>query len=261
MKNILQKLIRGTHVALCCQDLPEKLAIYFHSIDQSEIGAFMETISYFLEQGYEFCDPNAFCVQQSSRAIFLSFDDNHRSWLEIAEILRRYGVRATFYVNTCVLHSRCAASEIAAYYDRIASYRARTPLSATDIAHLVAAGHILGSHGRSHQMLTRLPLPQAREEIRQGKAELEDLLGTPVLHFSFPYGMRRHFCEKLRSYCFELGFRTVASAIPGMQHCRQTAACIYRSPWRLGKSREYNLDNLRVDGTFFERLTGRSAVG
>jgi peptidoglycan/xylan/chitin deacetylase (PgdA/CDA1 family) len=261
MKVILQKLIRRTHVALCCQALPEKLAIYFHSISQTELGAFMETISYFLDRGYEFCDATAFCRRQSGRAVFLSFDDNHRSWIEIAEALQRYGVSATFYVNTCVLQTRRAAAEVAAYYDRIESYQDQTPLAATDVATLVAAGHILGSHGHSHHLLTRLPLPQAKEEIRQGKAELEDLLGMPVLHFSFPYGMRRHFCEELRSYCFELGFQTVASAIPAMQHCRQTPACIYRSPWRLPKSLEYNLDNLRVDGALFEHLTGRSAVG
>ena len=261
MKAILQRLIRGTHVALCCQDLPNKLAIYFHHIDQSDFGAFVETISYFLEQGYEFCDPNTFCGRQSGRAVFLSFDDNHRSWLNVAECLQGQGVKATFYINTCVLQPRCSPGEASSYYDRIESHRDRTPLAPADIATLVAAGHILGSHGHSHQMLTRLPVPCAKEEIRRGKAELEDLLGNPVLHFSFPYGMRRHFCEELRSYCFELGFQTVASAIPAMQHCRQTPASIYRSPWRLEKSREYNLDNLRVNGTLFEHLTGRSAVG
>lgn len=261
MKAILQKLIRGAHVALCSQDLPNKLAIYFHDIDRSEFNAFVETISYFLEQGYDFCDPNAFCRRQSGRAVLLSFDDNHRSWLKIAEFLQGREVKATFYVNTCVLEPRCSPAEVSAYYDRINGHRDRTPLSRTDIADLVAAGHVLGSHGHSHQMLTQLPLPYAKEEIRRGKVELENLLGNPVMHFSFPYGMRRHFCEELRSFCFELGFQTVASAIPAMQHCRQSAECIYRSPWRLDKSREYNLDNLRVNGALFEHLTGRSAVG
>ena len=258
---ILQKIIRGAHVGLCRRALPEKLAIYFHSVERHHHASFSDTIAYFLEQGYRFCAPDTFCRLQAGRAIFLSFDDNHRSWLHVAEILDRYSVSATFYLNTCVLHPYCSPAEVSAYYDRIDNRTDRVPLARSDVAALAAAGHILGSHGHSHHMLSRLPLLCAQEEIRRGKAEMEDLLGNPVLHFSFPYGMRRHFREELRLYCFQLGFHTVASAIPAMQHCRQNEGCIYRSPWQLGKPRAYNLDNLRVDGAPFQRLTGRSAVG
>jgi hypothetical protein len=73
--------------------------------------------------------------------------------------------------------------------------------------------------------------------------------------------MRRHFSEPLRQYCQEIGLRTVATAIPGMQHARQSAAAIHRTPWDLQRSLEYNLTSLRIDGSFYARITGRSAVG
>jgi hypothetical protein len=46
-----------------------------------------------------------------------------------------------------------------------------------------------------------------------------------------------------------------------MQFARQAADRIQRSLWRLDAPLDVNLDNLRVDGRLFERLTGRSAVG
>jgi hypothetical protein len=42
---------------------------------------------------------------------------------------------------------------------------------------------------------------------------------------------------------------------------RQTAGPIQRSIWRLNATMDCNLDNLRVDGRLFQRLTGRSPVG
>lgn len=255
----MQKTISGFHRLFFSRGLPARIAVYFHSLEPDQWAAFEEALACFGGLGYEFCRPQEFCAARG-KTVFVSFDDNYHSWLEAARRLQQRAVPATFYVNTCVVGPGSSAANIAAYYDRLSYQGDRTPLSAAEIESLAAAGHTVASHTHSHYRLTALPLAQAREEIRRGKQELENLLGRPVRHFAFPYGMRRHFSEALRRYCRELGFETVAAAIPGMQHCRQTPACIHRSPWALDKPLEYNLRNLSVDGRLYQRLTGRSAV-
>jgi len=46
----------------------------------------------------------------------------------------------------------------------------------------------VGSHTQTHANLTELPDEEARQQIVQSKAELEQLLGTEVRHFCYPYG-------------------------------------------------------------------------
>lgn len=101
---------------------------------------------------------------------------------------------------------------------------------------------------------------RAQEEIIRSKQILEDLLDHRIVDFSYPFGMRRHFTPELRRYCFGIGFRSVANAIPGMQYAGHTVDNIQRTPWDLDAVVKYNLDSLRIDGRLFELLTGRSAV-
>jgi peptidoglycan/xylan/chitin deacetylase (PgdA/CDA1 family) len=261
MKDAIQNVIRTVHLGLFDHDLPDRLAIYLHNLERSRFGAFEQFVNYFREQSYEFVGPDTFLQDGAGKRIFLSFDDNHRSWFEAVELFSNLNVNATFYVNTCVLRDRTTPSEISRYYDRIAYEGTRVPLSTGELLALASAGHAIGSHTHSHRMLSTLNRHEACEEIRRGKLELENSLGTPVRHFSHPFGMRRHFPEELRQYCCQIGVETIANAIPGMQHSVQSPFWIYRSSWRLDCPLIRNVQNIRVDARLFERLTGRSALG
>jgi len=46
----------------------------------------------------------------------------------------------------------------------------------------------IGGHTVSHPILARLPVARAREEIAQGKAALEALIGAPLRLFAYPNG-------------------------------------------------------------------------
>jgi hypothetical protein len=109
-------------------------------------------------------------------------------------------------------------------------------------------------------VLTSLPSDVAREEIRVSKEELERILQRPVMHFSYPFGMRRHFNRSPRAYCRSIGFITIANAIPCMQYAPGRPDALHRSVWFLEQPLEFNLANVCVDGRLFEALTGRSAV-
>jgi peptidoglycan/xylan/chitin deacetylase (PgdA/CDA1 family) len=255
-----QSTIRRVHVALLSYPLPRQVALYLHAIEDHAWPAFHAMVEHFQYAGYRFVGPDALSATED-RVVFLSFDDNYRSFWRALPVLERLDVVATFYINTCAFRDRVGRTEIDAYFDRLHFHGERVPLSVAELREIAAAGHVVGAHGHTHRMLAALPAAEARKDIRTSKQLLEDLLGEEVAHFSYPYGMRRHFTESLRAFCRDIGFRTIANAIPGMQFAPRRADRIQRSPWRLDAPLAVNLDNLRVDGRLFERLTGRSAVG
>jgi peptidoglycan/xylan/chitin deacetylase (PgdA/CDA1 family) len=191
----------------------------------------------------------------------MSFDDNFQGWYDAILFFERLRLKVTFYVNALPLDDHAATSEILEYYRRIHQPPETKPLSRAGLHELAAQGHTIGSHTYSHRMLTALPLAEAIEEIRRGRAELEELLGMSAKHFSYPFGQRRHFSRALSDYCRRSGFETVANAIPGRLHCPQQPFSINRTGWDLNLPLSHNLQNIRIDGSWFERLTGRSAVG
>jgi peptidoglycan/xylan/chitin deacetylase (PgdA/CDA1 family) len=261
MKALAQTLIRNGHRLFFQQELPPALALYSHSLEPEAYPAFRELVHYFCDQDYRFCGPDEFCCAGKERRIFLSFDDNYRSWHEALALLADLGVQATFYVNTLPLSDRAGREVIDDYFDRIHYTGTRRTLSSQELRELDGAGHIIGCHTHSHYVLTSLPASAAQEEILRGKQELEAILGKEVTHFSYPKGMRRHFNEDLRRYCAALGFVTVASAVPTLQHAPQRPLALNRSLWNLDQPLAHNLLNLKIDGRMFITLTDRSPVG
>lgn len=260
MKKELQGMIRSFHLSFFDRGLPRQIAFCLHSLEVRHHAAFRECVSALRNEGYSFVNPSQLVQPGPAKRVNISFDDNYKSWFDSLPLFEELNLKVTFYVNTVALRDRVDASAIEVYYDRLQFYGERVPLSTGELRALASAGHTVATHTHSHHILTSLPLAQAKLEIREGKQQLERILGGPVGHFAFPFGMRACFSEELREYCRELGFETVANAIPGRQHRPQTAFDLNRSVWNFERPLEYNLANLRADGALFERLTGRSAV-
>jgi peptidoglycan/xylan/chitin deacetylase (PgdA/CDA1 family) len=253
-------LLRGVHQKFFSRPLPPKLALYLH--DTAGHGGRLEELLHFLRgQSYAFVGADEF-VAAAGRAVFLSFDDNYRSWLDAVELLEKFQVQATFYVNSWPFRDRVNAAEVSAYLDKLGVVPDReTTLTTGELRDIANCGHVIGAHTHTHPVLTSLPRHLAQEEIRIGKEELEQILQRPVLHFSYPFGMRRHFNDVLRAYCRSIGFLTIANAIPCMQYAPSRPDALHRSVWFLEQPLQFNLANVCVDGRLFEMLTGRSAVG
>lgn len=260
MKHEVQRILRAFNLAMFDRGLPNHMAIYAHSLERGWYEAFREFVEYFRAPGYQFVGPEEFLKGAVDKTIFLSFDDNYRSWFEAAEMLSKLSLTATFYVNPAVLRDRATELYISKYYDRVVYSGERVPLNSRELLALASSGHVIGSHTYSHLMLTSLSGEDAREEIRRGKVELENILGKPVLHFSYPFGRPRHFSEELRQYCKTIGIETVASGTSAMQHSIRSPFNIQRSLWRFDRPLARNIENLRVDGRLFTMFTGRSAT-
>ena len=261
MKRGLQQCIRAAHVAVFDRGLPKKLAIYLHSLESSDHPSFEEGIVALRDLGYRFVDINEFLAESAEPTAFLSFDDNYRAWYTSLALLDRLDLTATFYVNTLPLRDTAPPEVVADYFERIHHAGERVSLSTSELVAVRVAGHAVGAHTHDHRSLAAMPRIAAKESILRCKRSLEELLGEEVHHFSYPFGMRRHFNADLLEYCQNIGFRTVASAIPGLQHGGHRSLQINRTLWRLDQPVEFNLQNVRIDGRIYERLTGRSALG
>lgn len=260
-KQLVHRFFWHCHVLLCYKGLPTKIGLYFHDLEPWFHEPFSEIIAYFRNLNYRFTDPHAFLANPDEPCVFISFDDNYRSWYESLRLFDQLDVRVTFYVNTLPMRNTATEEEIGAYYNRISYHGPRLPLNGSELMALSNAGHTIGSHTHSHSKLASLNVEMARKDILKGKVELERIIGERVEHFAYPYGMRRYFSEELRAYCKEIGFQTVANAIPGLLHSQQHPFSLQRTGWHCERPFSHNVTNISIDGSLFERLTGRSPVG
>ena len=61
-------------------------------------------------------------------------------------------------------------------------------INTQQVRELFSLGHEIGAHTISHQMLTKIPLNEAKKEIFQSKSYLENLIGSSLVSFAYPYG-------------------------------------------------------------------------
>lgn len=277
MKEFVQGFVCGFHRLLLNRGLPERMGLYFHNVEESQRDVFSDLVRRLKDLGYRFVDideyarspsmvsariPRSQVVENAGKLAFVSFDDNYVEWHESLGLLDRLGVKATFYVNTAPLRDQATDAEIQDYYQHRLRYKGKAtrPLNMDEVRAIRSAGHTIGVHTHNHYDLSELPLETAKEEIYICRDRLEQGLGQRLRHFSYPFGMRRHFSPDLKAYCLESGFETIAQATPGMLHERFDGVMIQRTDWRLDDTFENNEVRFSIDGRIFERLTGRSAV-
>lgn len=254
-------MIRSGHIALASGPLPSTLGLYFHSIEPAEWGPFAEIVNHFRSVGYKFYGSPGDYLAADGLAAFISFDDNYRSWYESLGVLSDLGLCVTFYVNTEPLRGIATAAETEAYFDRIGHHGQREALSPSELESLADAGHTVAAHTHTHRDLARLSRQEAMHEVATNRTVLEELLGVPVRHFAFPFGLRRNLPRWAVDWCRDEGFETIAAATPAMLHSPPRPGWLHRHPWRFERSFDQNLDDVRVDGRLFAGITGRSAVG
>lgn len=117
-----------------------------------------------------------------------SWDDGAPCDFKLANLLRKHGIKATFYVSKT--HS---------YLDR--------PLTSEEIK-ILSHNFEIGAHTLSHPDLTRLSLDAARKEIMGSKSYLEEVIGKEVRSFCYPGGKFNTDLERLVSESGFSGART-----------------------------------------------------
>ena len=161
------------------------------------------------QAGYSGCDFNSLAeaVTAEPGRIGISFDDGYVNVLKYGlKPLADHGFQALQYI---------VADNIGGGNDwDVSEGEVFEPLmDQAQIREWLGAGHLIGSHTRSHAKLPQLSPAQAREEISSSKKKLEDLFGMPILHFCYPYGF---WNERVRDLVIEAGYRTATTTEFGL---------------------------------------------
>jgi peptidoglycan-N-acetylglucosamine deacetylase len=119
--------------------------------------------------------------------VTISVDDGHPTDLKTAELLEKYGLKATFYVP-----ARNSEREV----------------MPNDQLRQISESFELGGHTVNHVPLPRLAETTARAEIADCKHWLEDITAKPVVSFCYPKGKFNRAVANLVKEAGFLGART-----------------------------------------------------
>lgn len=200
--------------------LLKRRILYYHSVAQDSIrshtpSAFSDQLHWLRCNGLRGVTVAEFVGERKEGGndlVGISFDDGYADNLDTAlPLLESVGFAATIFVLTGYIGHRSRVHSGSGY--RL--YPNRQMLSRHDLRALVASGFEVGSHGISHHMLTRMPLSDAENEIRQSKYCLEDWLGTEVSSISFPNGQKGAFSDELVGICSRAGYKTICTTMWG----------------------------------------------
>ena len=168
------------------------------------------------EKGYRFIsiDEAAEILQRTqlstvncklSTFVCLTFDDGYRDNYTLAyPLLKRLGIPFTVYVTTGFIDNRLPMW----WYPDQQLGMSNEELRLLDADPLCT----IGAHTVSHPKLDTLSYEEQYKEIADSKQELEQLLGHPINHFSFPHGA---YNDDTLDICREMGFATAVMAWGG----------------------------------------------
>lgn len=149
-----------------------------------------------------------------------SLDSTSNKRMAIKEILRK--------VKYLPLTSRDITAR------QIAERLTTSPLPSNLMMHdwqvkeLQCAGMEIGAHTVNHPILTNINLDMARQEIVNGKAYLENLLGCRIKYFAYPNGLPvTDYTEEHVKILPDLGFEAAVSTCIGSAH---TSSDIFQLP-------------------------------
>lgn len=157
--------------------------------------------------GYRSCTPTEFTAGAAKgRSLVLTFDDGYEEIYQNAfPVLKETGFRAIVFVVSDLI----GRTNI---WDDEYGLPQRRLLSAEQIKEMHRYGIQFGSHSRTHARLSRLPEASLRREVADSKHFLEDLLGTEVSSFSYPWGETD---LRVRRAVAEAGYQTAFTTEEG----------------------------------------------
>lgn len=133
----------------------------------------------------------------------LTFDDGWRDALTVvAPLLRRLGVRATFYVNPGLWGMQHAS----------VTGPAGRLLTEPEAGELAAAGMELGAHSMHHDDLRTLGDAELATDLAENKAAVEAVTGRPCRTLAYPFGAHD---QRVRAAARAAGYELAWAWLPG----------------------------------------------
>lgn len=147
------------------------------------------------------------------RYVALSFDDGLACTLKAAGVLGEQGISACFFLGTSIIGVKDSAAVAQFCQDRLGCSPAKF-MEWEDVDRLLAAGHEIGGHTRTHANLGLISGADAASEIEGCFDDLRKRTGTPA-HFAWPFGRFADFSAHAASVVYQAGFKSCASGKRG----------------------------------------------
>ncbi len=163
----------------------------------TRLATFREHLAALVDSGYELgsfrelLESHEAGMPLPDKTCALTFDDGHRSSLEMAEAMLEHGVTGTFFLTSGYCRDKADF------------------LKPDDIRALAAEGFDFGTHGATHRPLKFLPPGEVKRELSESKAWLEDILGARVRTMSLPAGQGG---SAVCSEAFAQGYKLVGTS-------------------------------------------------
>ncbi len=175
----------------------ELLVLCYHGISETWPAStsvrpddFERQLSAFVRRGYAGATlSDALTTSHSEKTLVVTFDDAHRSVLELAApTMARLGIPGTVYVPTGYADSDRPMGWDG--YDMWLGTEHEDELlcmSWDDLRGLRAAGWEIGAHTRTHPRLSRLKDEEIAAEITHSRQDCEENMGVPCTSIAYPY--------------------------------------------------------------------------
>ncbi len=255
MKKKLQQLLRFVNKTIFKNELPKKISIYFHDIDDQELISITNIILFFKSLDYQFVTVEDFnnLIDTDKKLLSLTFDDGFAGWLKLLPVFNEHNVKATFFTNSIFLSD----DNLTRYLRNININSDKKLISKSGIKELVNDNHEIGAHTHTHYTLSNLSFDEFVIEDSKNRKQLKEF--GEINNFAIPYGMRRYLTKEQKEY-LEKQYNSISFGEAGMQF-EQKKNYIQRYPWLVEKSFFYNLENICTNTSFFNNLTLRSGLG
>lgn len=114
------------------------------------------------------------------KAFTLSYDDGITQDIRLTQLLNKYGVKATFNLNSGLFGE---SGVVAAGKKEVSHIK----LGKEEIAALYK-GHEIAAHGQYHRCMVGMDVVRCVEEILESRKALERIEGKPVTGFAYAFG-------------------------------------------------------------------------
>lgn len=149
-------------------------------------------------------------------AAIVSFDDGYENFFRFAyPVLQRLKIPAVIFVTTGFVTGGCGVEE------RLAMYGELKPLNWEQLKEIRRGGMTIGSHTHGHIHLGQATRDEVADELNRSKQILEEQLNSPVRHFAYPWGQRRHIGVETIPLLQQLDYESACSTLWG-RNTRQT---------------------------------------
>ncbi len=175
------------------------------------------------------------------KALTLSYDDGVIQDKRLIDILKPYGIKATFNINSGL------------FSEQDVTTRGRMSLAQVKDTY-IGSGHEVATHAMTHPILTDLPVPRITEEVWNDRQQLETQFGGVVRGFAYPYGLFNDTVVDVLKTAGIAYARTVISTrdfrLP-TDWLRLTATCHHNDPALPELTERFLNDSPSSDGWLF----------